>query len=122
MAADLSRPADPPQFPLTRCRRQLPRPRGSRSVAARSGIQAGGARHRHQMVAPEVAALAFDTALLMPLAGRVELGGKPPVLHHTNDLRKQVGCRRRISFHGYSKPRSRGSFLDPALANSDENQ
>ena len=42
-------------------------------------IEVGDARHGHQVVAPEIAAFAFNAALLVPLARRAELGGKPPV-------------------------------------------
>ena len=48
------------------------------------------------MIAPEVAALAFDTALLMPLARRAELGGKPPVRaerHEPNRLLPPVATQ-----------------------------
>jgi hypothetical protein len=42
-------------------------------------IEVGDTRYRHQVVAPEVAAFPFDATLLMTLAGRAELRGKPPV-------------------------------------------
>ena len=42
-------------------------------------IEVGDTRHRHQVVAPEIAAFAFNATLLVTLARRAELRGKPPV-------------------------------------------
>src|ERR1700730_16085794 len=44
-------------------------------------------RHRHPMIAPEVAGLAFDAALFVSFVGRAKLARKPPVRAKRDEAR-----------------------------------
>ncbi len=70
------RGADRLHTPLQDARLVLAAGRQQQSVQR---IEVGHARHRDEVVAPEIAALSLNAAFLMPLAGGAELRGKPPV-------------------------------------------
>jgi len=50
-----------------------------RDEACVQRIKIRHARHRHQVIAPEISAFSLNATLLMTLAGRTKFGDKPPM-------------------------------------------